>query len=91
MLVFSRLRCVWFVALLCDNVALLFTLTCFVLVSRIETLNDFHHFRRQAKIRGDAAICRYLARICQPYDAEGCDAVRATEIDAWTDAANCTR
>jgi len=45
---------------------------------------------RQAKIRGDAAICRYLARICQPYDAEGCDAVRATEIDAWTDAANCT-
>lgn len=45
---------------------------------------------RQAKIQGDAAICRYLARICQPYDGEGCDAVRATEIDTWIDAANCS-
>jgi len=45
---------------------------------------------RQAKIQGDAAICRYLARICQPYDGEGCDAIRATEIDTWIDAANCS-
>jgi len=45
---------------------------------------------RQARIRGEAAICRYLARICQPYDAEGCDALRATEIDTWVDAAKST-
>jgi len=45
---------------------------------------------RQARILGDASICRYLARICQPYDQVGCDAVEATEIDAWTDAANCS-
>jgi len=45
---------------------------------------------RQAKIRGDSAICRYLARICQPYDGEGCDAVRATEIDMWIDSAKCS-
>jgi len=44
--------------------------------------------QRQARIRGDAVICRYLARICQPYDGEGCDALRATEIDTWADSAN---
>lgn len=43
---------------------------------------------RQAKILGDAAVCRYLARICQPYDGEGCDAIKATEIDTWADNAN---
>jgi len=45
---------------------------------------------RQARIRGEAAICRYLARICQPYDSEECDALRATEIDTWVDAAKST-
>jgi len=43
---------------------------------------------RQAKLVGDAAASRYLARICQPYDGEGCDAVAATEIDTWADNAN---
>jgi len=45
---------------------------------------------RQAKIVGDAAVCRYLARICQAYDGEGCDAIKATEIDTWADNANFT-
>ena len=46
--------------------------------------------QRQTPILGDAAVCRYLARICQPYDADGCDAVQATELDTWVDAARAS-
>jgi len=43
---------------------------------------------RQARVRGEGVICRYLARLLHPvYDGEAADPVAVTEIDTWSDAA----